>query len=564
MGIGTPPYETLENVLANDIANFYYLPLLGALQNQLAGRVKAAGLSRLKDHAIAQWRLTAQETRVLEVRDFILTETIPSIEKSDSLVDQVFLLFFFVDTVTGRKRFWCPGSDQILKSLGRPYDQPLAVQGTAGVTGLRNWEVPLSSQQITGIRGDLTHQYIADLTEDQLAGRTYNPAGDFLVGIKSVVFIGLPVEQEPDKRLGQTCICSTVPGLFGDEDFRETDLNSSRFFRPYVELVNNVKPAGQKEFPSFPQYFEIQARYREQGASSLARNWIYQTIGLRHKNRIEAEYIAYTGYQRIKRLLDAVGRHHALPEILSQLNEGGIIGGINDIQAELDLIRETELSRLRFYAFLSRFGHYALGDARVATQDADHEAPQSCAAFVDRMRQLTDQIRLTISSCPELDLRLTDGVMAKVARLDWGAFEFILHQLLENAADKGTGESIGMEVRVVGDNVVFEVSNSIKLIARDQPGGRVWCEDQSDQYYQLGGKADWLCASCLRQKLKDMFDRGDCWEPTLNGKRFGLFMIKNFIEAYYGGFTKATSWQKGGQHGVTFTIGVDPSLGDGK
>lgn len=238
-----------ESTIADILASEFYTQCVGQLRQSLC-RLSEFDRAKLREAAVSSWVRTAS---VLRGRgNELLAEHVSChIERvrNEPLESSIFLLFFYPDHPAMELRFWCPANPEIVRDLGVPYSEPTMVHGipAAQVLGLRYWTFPIEPGR-PGLLGLTGPEYQSDLTEDQIAGRTTYPEGDWLVGVKSVVY--LPISKTTGFIAGGPfrweecstviCVCSSVPKLFGGRSYRKYATNP-RLFNGIVESFEAIK-----------------------------------------------------------------------------------------------------------------------------------------------------------------------------------------------------------------------------------------------------------------------------------------------------------------------------------
>lgn len=557
--IATGPADTLEDALIRRIAIEHYPKLRESFQKIIRQQLDADRHAVLKKTAINSWRQTLAHLKGAggnpALIQHISTQILPFIRGQEDLAKTLFLILFFKDDLRQVKRAWCPSDDNVLTNLGFPYAMKPVTRGLPGIRGLATWEVEFTEEDRRGLRGNLKHQYCSDLTHDQFHQSTYHPEGDWLVGIKSAIFLGVPVA-EPDfrGRVGQICLGSPVPNLFGNKDQREGEPESDDFFRQYLDRV----PLVQETRP-FCQVFQDCVTYRETGASQLASAWMIQTVALTHKHRREAMYMDSRASvlddflrfalddPRLRGLVDDFNRTSDLPALRPKTLAG-----------EISFLRSRIASQRRFYEFLRHFSYQclrevgappALIDAKLRDLDADIAATDSdrITSFKtqrDFRRYIRDLVSF-IATVRERPFQRVEWVQDTaweplIDIQESGAIEYVIYQLLDNAEKNSPRNapiicSAKSYLDESGDCMLeFTLSNRIRLPRpTDVPGTACSrCTHIVSSVATFKEKA--FCADCLSPAIREFFDRNRWSSPKHTGG-FGLFLVQQFVELFYNG-----------------------------
>lgn len=570
----TQSQDTLEDALINRIADLYR-DLVGGFREIVRDQLKRRNIARLRSEARESWRRTLDYLQskgqhpdlIVHIQDQML----PLIETED-LSRSIFAIFFFNDERTQMKRAWCPRDAHVLSDIGFPYSAVRPVtEGLPGIPGLSRWAVPLSDKKRKGVRGDLRHQHCANLTELQFRQQVYVPEGDWLIGIKSVIFLGVPVrESDHSKRVGQICICSPIPNLFGRRDLWENNQGASSFFRPYLESVPQVV---EKDRP-FCEVFQDCVRYRQTSANRLAEAWMFQTVGLTHKHRDEAEEMNLQWCLPVERFLDFADKSGALQPIIEEFNRlhQGNNTTAQTLLNNLAMIRSSVDGQRRFYEFLSHYSYRCQQDLGLQSSlvveklrkiDLEMERDEkrrityeSLSDFQTHIAELTSLISLFRRGFGPLEWEPANEWHSIGPFPERGAIEYIFYELLENAEKrKPNASSIRCSAHVLSnaerkDMLCFSITNEIRIVpvkARrcDQCGKS---ETGLRRFRTMN-----LCDHCLPNRVKSFFEQGDCWWPQKTGS-FGLFMIKQFVEQFYEGSLLAKSVRRGSAYEITFYL----------
>jgi len=151
--------------------------------------------------------------------------------------------------------YWCPANERFY-----PYSEEVIsginIRKRDGkilhIPGLKDIQIPTvvrRASKVEGIRRSVLERntfYYKDLTEYQLEGLTYKLYFDYLIGIKSCVFIPIPESGryeyplEEGDLIGVACFCSPIPGYFGEDDRKGYEGNEE-FFEGYIRALKHRK-----------------------------------------------------------------------------------------------------------------------------------------------------------------------------------------------------------------------------------------------------------------------------------------------------------------------------------
>jgi hypothetical protein len=558
---------TLEDALFDRIAKRYH-ELIGKFRDVLNRQLEARNSAQLRSEALTSWQrvldhLAGKREHSL-LRDHIKGEILPFVERT-SLADTIFVMFFFADRGAGLKRAWCPRSPEILKGLGFPYTVDAVAKGLDFVPGLPRWEVPLSSDKGKGLRGDLRHQHCSDLSELQFQRQVFVPEGDWLVGIKSAVFLGVPVREEDwGLRVGQICLASPVPNLFGEQDIWEDDRQAGDFFAAYVNEVPTVTEPVRK----FCDLFKDCVDYRETGATQLAMAWMSQTVGLTHKHRAEAETVRDQCCGSLDRFFEFAYKQRSFRNLVQRfdrLHPRDSIGSLS-LRDRVTKIRSITEDQLAFYEFLRHYSYLCQRKLGVPSELIEKKLRHIRGVISkDRNRSITFGSFETFERHVELTgHRFGPIEWERSARWESasfkeaGAITYILYQLLENAhRHKSDASAIRCSARTFVDAserkmLEFNISNEVRMLPADERQGTCGrCGKQSRSRYYFTDRD--RCRSCTIQALVEFFNN-DGWRWPQKSDGFGLFMVREFIVEFYGGTLKAETQRTRGAVKVAFVL----------
>lgn len=561
--------NTLADELINRIAKLYP-SLAKGFRKIVRQNLKPGDVEILRQEARESWRRTIEhldsQKEHARLVEHIRNKILPLLE-IDDLAQSIFLIFFFQDERTQLKRAWCPKDVFVLKSLGFPYEDVFPVtEGLPGVAlGLSRWEVPLSKQQGRGLKGDLSHQHCADLTKDQFENQIHVPKGDWFIGIKSVVFLGVPVSTpDPADRIGQICICSPIPNLFGRKDIWEKDRLAARFFKPFVESVPQVI---EKPRP-FCKVFEDCVSYRQTSENRLAEALMFQTMGLTHKHRREASNVRVLWGEPIEKFLEFAIQDPSFEKIIANYNRQprSINTSGRMLLDKIASIRKNAVEQLRFYEFLREFSHTYqpennaafTGDSENRQSALDPETYLQYNSFGSFQKHI-EHIAHSINDGEKL--RWKDPVEWKPIGpyLAKDAVEYIFYELLENALKRKPPDGVVQcTARTFVDanqkeTLAFSVSNELFVVMKHVSKPGIRCDRCGEFFTRVASlKNRTLCSRCFHVEVIEFF-KEECWWPQRTSG-FGLFMIKRFVEQYYRGKLSAQCRRKNSRVEVTFSL----------
>lgn len=555
------PADSLEDALIRRIATDYYPKLQRSFRDVIREQLNPHRQASLKERAIIDWQTTAAHPKARQHPDLvahIAAQIIPFLQFQTDLAETLFLVIFFKDDLRHVKRAWCPSDEGVLRGLGFPYNIKEATKGLGLIRGLATWEVDFTEEDHRGLRGNLKHQYCSDLTQDQFQQSTYHPEGDWLVGIKSAVFLGIPVaESDFGRRVGQLCLASPVPNLFGDDDHREEEPEADSFFQPYLDCVPRIT-----EPRPFCHIFQDCVMYRETGASQLASAWMIQTVALTHKHRREALYMDSRA-SRLEHFLGFALKDSRFKEVVADYNARFPLETLRpkDLKSDISFLRDRISSQRRFYEFLRHFSHQCLKgvgaprgliDARLQGLDSDIEdTDHDRLISFKHQRDFRRYIRVLASFIAKVRERPFQKIQWP-ATTTWeplidihesGAIEFVIYQLLDNAEKNSPrNEPLTCSATTYRDEsgdfmLIFELSNRIRVQQTETPGGacsRCFKKAPSNSVF----KERIFCADCLGHELKEFFEKNHWASPRHTGG-FGLFLVHQFVEQFYNGSLSA-------------------------
>jgi signal transduction histidine kinase len=327
-------WGSLENAIADALARWFYV---GFVQNvRTLVRESAVDDKHLRGHARDSWNEIATHLRGAS-RPVLAQHVARHIRRifSAKIEDCVFLLFFYPDEGFRNLRFWCPADQQIRAGLGVPYSEQTMVDGIAEerIDGIWNWTSAAQPDRV-GLMRITSPRYRNDLTADQLAGRTSHPEFDWLVGVKSAVYLpvsrsgGFFRESGPTGLASWTdfsamvCICSPIPNLFGDRSFERYRDEPSFFERVIVPLERVQQHVRFSDAVALLLPLEARARQDHEAQLELAYR------GMDHEFRN-----AYLRMHSVINELESIASKALRRDVSIDVPLTGPQGGCKDIEA---------------------------------------------------------------------------------------------------------------------------------------------------------------------------------------------------------------------------------------
>jgi hypothetical protein len=556
--------NTLENTLIKRLAQDFYPQLLNGFKDAQSKMFPDASRTILRHNALQAWTSTIQRLNERknhpELVQHIKNNILPKIEASDPN-DTLFLVLFIRDRLAMLKRAWCPTEEDDLKKLGFPYDlvEPVT-HGLDGILGLSKWEVPLTDEVNVGLKAGFQHQYRHDLTRAQFEGHTYTPEGDWLIGIRSSLYLGIPVDSKPTERFGQLCVCSPVPGMFGNVDITE-ELNTT-FFGDFGEIIKQAT-----DIQPFSEAFGDLARYRETSALEMATAWKLQMFGLTHKHRRDFNYLELRPCELLEKFFDFASNRTDFKKLVQHFNQGfaPFRASSATFRTEVGILRNTIQGTRRFYEFLRNYSQISLhAEGSVSRKEMHQKRAITKTEFIsDPTRKISfPTFRDFKKWADNLAFQAAKGLRRSHRLLRWtgasnwepiidlaesGAIEYIIFQLLENAIKYAPrGDRVIAAARARRDpatkavELQFIVENCLqpKFVTKSPKSACSQCGQIRSQLASF--KDAYLCKQCFPVVVSTFLRNGNWRSPQLS-QRYGLFLIYRFISDFYGGSLEANA-----------------------